>query len=269
MSLLSAKGLVQRFQNKTVIADLNMTIAKGKIYSIIGPNGSGKSTLLKMLVRQLKPKSGEVLLGGMNVYEISPKKVARAMSFLTQGAEEVDVAVKQLVSYGRSPHKSFLQKMNADDEQIIGWAMEQTNIQHLAEQNVSLLSGGERQRVWIAMALAQQPQILFLDEPTTYLDLSHQLEVMEVVKKLNREHGVSVLMVLHDMNHAAAYSDEILVMDQGRLYAKGPPHEVMTPRMLNEVFHVDAQIYTDPEDGEFRLIIKRSSSKRKEGVPSK
>ncbi len=185
------------------------------------------------------------------------------LAYLTQGTEAVDITVKQLISYGRSPHKSILQRLNETDERLVAWAIEQTNVKHLLARNVTAISGGERQRVWIAMALAQQPDILFLDEPTTYLDVSHQLEVMEVVAELNRRHGVTVIMVLHDMNHAAVYSDEIIVMERGYLYAKGTPSQVMTASMLKEVFHVNAHIYTDPEDDVLRLVIKSTTSKEK------
>jgi iron complex transport system ATP-binding protein len=256
MSFITANGLTQQFQDKVAVDKVDVSIEQGKIYSIIGPNGCGKSTLLKMLARQLKPKTGEVIVDGKNLYHMSPKKAAQKMALLAQNSEIVDITVQQLISYGRSPHKSILQKINSDDQQIIGKAVEQTNLQHLIDRNVATLSGGERQRVWIAMAIAQQPAILFLDEPTTYLDVSHQLEVMEVVEDLNRKHGVTIIMVLHDITHAGAYSDEIIVMNKGGIYAKGIPQAVMTPALLREVFHVEARIYTDPEDGKSVYLFK-------------
>lgn len=256
MSFIIADNLTQQFQHKVAVNGVNVSIEQGKVYSIIGPNGCGKSTLLKMLARQLKPKIGEVIVDGKSLYQMSPKKAAQKMALLAQSSDIVDITVHQLISYGRSPHKSMLQKMNAEDEKIIEKAVEQTNLEHLMDRNVATLSGGERQRVWIAMAIAQQPTILFLDEPTTYLDVSHQLEVMEVVEELNRKHDVTIMMVLHDMTHAAAYSDEIIVMNKGEVYAQGTPQAVMTPAMLKEVFHVKAQIYTDPEDGRSVYLLK-------------
>ncbi|MBW7457617.1 ABC transporter ATP-binding protein [Paenibacillus sepulcri] len=265
MSFIRAVGITQQFNDKTAVNQLDLSIDQGRIYSIIGPNGCGKSTLLRILARQLKPKQGEVFLEGENLYKMPPKRAALKLALLAQSAEPVDLTVQQLIAYGRSPHKSMLQKMNKDDDEIIRWAIEQTNLQHLADRNVATLSGGERQRVWIALAIAQQSAVLLLDEPTTFLDVSHQLEVMEVVAGLNRNHGTTIIMVLHDMNHAAAYSDEIIVMNHGRLYSKGAPDEVMTPAMLREVFQVEARIYTDPEDGKPAYLLKGLADKERAG----
>lgn len=261
---LSASSLTQRFQNKIAVNEVDVSIEQGKIYSIIGPNGCGKSTLLKMLARQLRPKSGEVIIDGKDLFRMAPRQVAKTMALLAQNNEIVDLTVEQLISYGRSPHKSLLQKLNQNDQQIIEWAIEQTHVQHLIGRNVATLSGGERQRVWIAMAIAQQPLILFLDEPTTYLDVSHQLEVLETVEELNRKHGVTIVMVLHDMTHAAAYSNEIIVMNQGEIYSRGTPSEIMTSTMFRKVFQVEARFYTDPDDGKTVYMLKGLAKKEYE-----
>lgn len=262
---LSANRLTHKFHHKTAVHDVQVSIEPGKIYSIIGPNGCGKSTLLKMLARQLKPKSGEVLLDGNNLYRMAPAQAAKVMALLAQNNDKVDLTVEQLISYGRSPHKSLLEKMNENDQRIIEWAMEQTHVRHLIGRNVATLSGGERQRVWIAMAIAQQPSMLFLDEPTTYLDVSHQLEVLETIKELNRKHGVTIVMVLHDMTHAAACSDEIIVMHEGKIYNSGVPTEIMTANMFRQVFQVEARMYTDPEDGKTVYVLKGLANKRMQG----
>lgn len=256
MSLLQAERVHHSFYDKTVLEEVDVRIEEGKVYALIGPNGSGKSTLLSILMRQLAPRRGEVTLAGEDVYRIPVKKVAQTMGVLAQQTERAEVTVWQLVAYGRMPHKRMWQRLDDDDHHIVQWAMAETRISHLADRRVAVLSGGEQQRAWLAMALAQQPQLLCLDEPTTYLDVAHQLEVLDVVAKLNQERGVTVLMVLHDLNHAAAYADEIIVLYDGRIYAQGAPEGVITQTMLNDVFRVEADIDTDPESGKLRLYIK-------------
>lgn len=218
--------------------------------SIIGPNGCGKSTLLKALARQLPRYEGTVYLDGKDIRQWQVKPFARQLAFLMQSHEQTgDISVKNLVSFGRFPHKSVVKRVNEDDLQMVDRALNLTGLKHLEERIVSTLSGGERQRAWIAMALAQQPNILLLDEPTTYLDICHQLEIMELVKLLNRTYGLTIVMVLHDLNHASSYSDQIIMMNKGSIMAYGSPNEVMNEASIAAVFGVRAKIHPDPDSG--------------------
>jgi iron complex transport system ATP-binding protein len=257
MSVLEAKSLSLGFAQKNVIEDLNLCIEKGKILSILGPNGSGKSTLLKALSRNMKPDSGAVYLNGEDIYKINSRSVARQMAVLPQTPQAPgDITVKELVEYGRFPHQNWWQGRTAEDGMLIAWALEQTGMVEMAGRAVSTLSGGERQRAWIAMALAQKPGILLLDEPTTYLDICHQLEVMELLGDLNQKHGITVVMVLHDINHAAKYSDCIIILKKGNIFAMGQPQAVLTAHTLREVFSVEADIWLDAEHGKPVLVAR-------------
>jgi iron complex transport system ATP-binding protein len=257
MSVLEAKNLSLGFAQKNVIEDLNLCIEKGKILSILGPNGSGKSTLLKALSRNMKPDSGAVYLNGEDIYKINSRSVARQMAVLPQTPQAPgDITVKELVEYGRFPHQNWWQGRTAEDGMLIAWALEQTGMVEMAGRAVSTLSGGERQRAWIAMALAQKPGILLLDEPTTYLDICHQLEVMELLGDLNQKHGITVVMVLHDINHAAKYSDCIIILKKGNIFAMGQPQAVLTAHTLREVFSVEADIWLDAEHGKPVLVAR-------------
>jgi iron complex transport system ATP-binding protein len=257
MSVLEAKNLSLGFAQKNVIEDLNLCIEKGKILSILGPNGSGKSTLLRALSRNMKPDSGAVYLNGEDIYKISSRSVARQMAVLPQTPQAPgDITVKELVEYGRFPHQNWWQGRTAEDGTLIAWALEQTGMVEMADRAVSTLSGGERQRAWIAMALAQKPGILLLDEPTTYLDICHQLEVMELLGDLNQKHGITVVMVLHDINHAAKYSDCIIILKKGNIFAMGQPQAVLTAHTLREVFSVEADIWLDAEHGKPVLVAR-------------
>jgi iron complex transport system ATP-binding protein len=257
MSVLEAKNLYLGFAQKNVIEDLNLCIEKGKILSIIGPNGSGKSTLLKALSRNMKPDSGVVYLNGEDINKINSHSVARQMAVLPQTPQAPgDITVKELVEYGRFPHQNWWQGRTVEDGMLVDWALEQTGMTELADRAVSTLSGGERQRAWIAMALAQKPGILLLDEPTTYLDICHQLEVMELVGDLNQKHGITVVMVLHDINHAAKYSDYIVILKKGNIFALGQPQTVVTAHTLREVFSVEADIWLDAEHGKPVLVAR-------------
>jgi iron complex transport system ATP-binding protein len=257
MSVLEAKNLSLSFAQKNVIEDLNLCIEKGKILSILGPNGSGKSTLLRALSRNMKPDSGAVYLNGEDIYKINSRSVARQMAVLPQTPQAPgDITVKELVEYGRFPHQNWWQGRTAEDGMLIAWALEQTGMVEMAGRAVSTLSGGERQRAWIAMALAQKPGILLLDEPTTYLDICHQLEVMELLGDLNQKHGITVVMVLHDINHAAKYSDCIIILKKGNIFAMGQPQAVLTAHTLREVFSVEADIWLDAEHGKPVLVAR-------------
>jgi len=246
MAILEARDLAICIGNKPIIEKLDVSIPNGKITAILGPNGSGKSTLLKAMARILRPVRGSVCFNGSDIAKIDGKELARQLALLPQSPQSPpDLTVRDLVEHGRFPHRSWWKGLTADDEAIVNWALGQTGMSQMAGRLVSTLSGGERQRAWIAMALAQQPQVLLLDEPTTYLDICHQLEIMQLVAKLNRENGITVVMVLHDINHAAQYSDYIAVLKQGRVFRAGSPGDVVTAPMLREVFQVESEILLD------------------------
>ncbi len=246
MPMMNTKNIAVGFDGKSVLENLSLEIEKGQIISILGPNGSGKSTLLKILSRNLKPDKGSVYLDGHNLIELSAKVVARKMAVLPQSPEAPkDLTVRDLVEYGRYPHQKWWQGRSGEDDECVNWALQQTGLEEMSGRIVSTLSGGERQRVWIAMALAQKPEVLLLDEPTTYLDICHQLEIMELLAEFNRVHQITVAMVLHDINHAARYSDSIVVLHQGKVFAVGRPEDVITPHTLRAVFGVESEITID------------------------
>jgi len=239
--MIRAEHLVVRYNGNKVMDDVSIGFESGLVHSILGPNGCGKSTLLKMLARQLNGESGVVYLNGKDIKAWGLKPFARQLAMLAQSQERLtDITVYDLVSYGRFPHKGLMNRLDEGDRRIVDWALELTGMSGLASRSVQELSGGERQRARIAMAVAQQPKVLLLDEPTTYLDICHQLEIMELVVHLNRVEQMTVIMVLHELNHAAAFSDTITVMKRGAVYAQGQPEEVICPKMLREVFQVDA-----------------------------
>lgn len=240
---VSAQNIQVGYGERIIIEDMTFSIEKGKITSIIGPNGSGKSTALKAITQLLRYQRGKVCMDDRDMSSFKPKELARRIGVLAQKhSAPADFRVKELVSYGRMPHQKALGGLSEVDKQIVEEAMRLTNTWHLRDKSIFECSGGESQRVWIATVLAQKPEILFLDEPTTYLDVSHQLEVMQLVKKLNRETGVGVVMVLHDLSQAMEVSDKVIVIKDGKKYAEGKPQEVITSTMLRDVYNVDAQI---------------------------
>lgn len=227
----------------TAVVNMDIRVEKGKITSIIGPNGSGKSTVLKGLTRLMGCKRGTISLDGRNLRDFSTKELARRIGVLPQiHCAPPDFQVRELVSYGRIPYQKWYENNNDEDLKIVDWAMKATGVWPLRDKSINECSGGESQRVWIATVLTQQPEILFLDEPTTYLDISHQLEMMRLVKKLNRESGIGVVMVLHDLSHAMEVSDWVVVIKDGEKYAEGSPEKVITPKMMKEVYNVDCDI---------------------------
>jgi iron complex transport system ATP-binding protein len=233
-----------------VIDDVNLSFHRGRVYSIIGPNGCGKTTLMRAISRNLRPTHGEVLLGGANIFRANTRMVARHIAILSQNnATMSDVTVKNLVQYGRFAHKKWWCGNSGEDVDIVDWALETTGMADFSNRKITALSGGERQRAWIAMSIAQKPDILLLDEPTTYLDISHQLEIMELIRRLNREDGLTIIMVLHEINHAARFSDELIVLNESRVYRQGDPWTILTGDVLHNVFRVDAQITKDGENG--------------------
>lgn len=230
---------------RPILNDVSIKIKKGKITTILGPNGSGKSTLLGLLSAIYKPKKGDILIDGQAIKKMKARALAQKIASVHQQNEVPnDLTVKQLVNFGRVPHQTYFERLDLDDQQIVEWAMEKTKVTHLQEKAVMGLSGGERQRVFIAMALAQKTPILFLDEPTTYLDIYHQLEVLELVKQLNQDEGLTVVMVLHDINQAMKYSDEVIVMKQGEVKKAGETSDVLSVQLLKEVYQVTGFIET-------------------------
>lgn len=244
---IKAQHIEIAYGDYLAVKDMDIRVEKGKITTIIGPNGSGKSTVLKGLTRLLNYRKGSVYLDARNLKEFSAKELARHIGVLPQiHSAPPDFQVKELVSYGRMPYQKWYERCNEEDQRIIDWAMQATGVWDLREKSINECSGGESQRVWIATVLTQQPEILFLDEPTTYLDIAHQQEMMRLVKKLNRESGIGVVMVLHDLSHAMEVSDWVVVIKNGKKYDEGKPEEVINPRMMREVYDVDCDIINIP-----------------------
>lgn len=249
MPELRATELVIGYGDVNVLKSLSATLPESQITSIVGPNGSGKSTLLKALSRVLCPDRGDVVLSGQSIRATPTRELARLLSILPQDTRAPDgLTVEELVSYGRYPHRRLFSR-DDDDQRMIEWALKVANLQDLRGRALSSLSGGQQQRVWIAMTLAQGAEILMLDEPTSHLDMCHQLEVMELLQKLNRESSKTIVMVLHDLNLAARYSGHMIVLCHGGIFAAGPPAEVMSEDMLMEAFRVQAEIVADPRYG--------------------
>ncbi|ASS98441.1 iron ABC transporter ATP-binding protein [Geobacillus thermocatenulatus] len=244
--MLSVRDVSIRHSELFALRHVELEIHEGEIVSIIGPNGSGKSTLLKTMARLLSPLEGAIILEGRLLDLWGQKELAQTLAMLPQTPHHgLDMTVRELVEFGRNPHKRWLQTLDHEDERVIDWALDVTNLKEMENRFLPSLSGGERQRAWIAMAIAQRPKILLLDEPTTHLDIVHQLEVMELVHQLNKEWGVTVVMVLHDVNQAAQYSDRLIAMKQGTIVYDGPPQQVMCRQMFEEVFGVDVRIVYD------------------------
>ncbi len=243
---MKIENISVNYGEKEAVKNLSFEIDSGQIVTIIGPNGSGKSTLLKAMSRCLKPSTGNIYIDETNINEINTKTIAQKLAILPQVKNvSSDVSVEELVSYGRYPHLKFGKRLRKEDKEIMDWALEKTGLDSLRKRFVATLSGGERQRAWIAMSLAQKPKILLLDEPTTFLDISYQVEVLELVKELNETLGLTVVMVLHDLNQAARYSDTILVIKDGELCKLGRPSEIIKECLLKDVFRIEADIYDD------------------------
>ena len=249
------------YEEKIIVNDFDISISEGEFVSLIGPNGSGKSTILKCISGLLKQKDGVVNLDGEDLASLDTKKVAKKLSILSQHNQAPDdITVEDLIYYGRMPHKKCYESKTSEDEDIVKWAIEQTNLEGYETRRVSDLSGGERQRVWLALALAQQPKVLLLDEPTTYLDICHQLEVLELVKKLCKNLNITVITVLHDLNQAAKYSDRVIVLQKGQKVVEGKPKEVFTNDMIREVYNVESNIIIDKDDKPVISVLDIASS---------
>ena len=246
--MIKAKDLYFSYdKDKSFITKLNVEIEKGKITTILGPNGSGKSTLLSIFAGLNKPTSGDVSIKGNSIKSLKQKDLAKEIATVhQQNTVPSDITVKELVSYGRIPHKKYFQGNNESDDEIIEWAIKRTGLQSLKDKAVMSMSGGERQ-----MALAQKSEILFLDEPTTYLDIYHQVEILELVKELNEESNLTVVMVLHDINQAIKYSDNVIVMKSGQAIASGKANEVINMNLLNDVYKIGGFINEMEEETVF------------------
>jgi iron complex transport system ATP-binding protein len=238
------------YDDRLIVSNLNLSIPDAKITALVGANGSGKSTILKSLARIMKIKGGQVYLDGKSIHQRTTKEVARELAILPQNPTAPEgLTVSELVSYGRFPHQKGFGSMTKEDKETISWAIEVTGMMPFADRPVDQLSGGQRQRAWIAMALAQQTDILFLDEPTTFLDMAHQLEVLKLLRKLNKEEGRTIIMVVHDLNHATHYAHHMVAIVQGKVVSEGTPEEVVTQPVLREVFGIEADIVKDPRTG--------------------
>ncbi|WP_394248682.1 ABC transporter ATP-binding protein [Arthrobacter pityocampae] len=247
---LAAEDLTLAYDDRTVVDGLDVVLPAGKVTVIVGANACGKSTLLRGLARLLKPAGGTVLLNGTDIATQSTKAVARVLGLLPQTPLAPDgISVADLVGRGRYPHQGWFRQWTPDDDAAVAGALEATGTLALADRSVDELSGGQRQRVWIAMALAQQTDILLLDEPTTFLDVTHQIEVLDLITDLNRRSGTTVIMVLHDLNLAARYADHLIALRDGRIVAGGAPSNVVTEETVSGVFDLECRVITDPVSG--------------------
>lgn len=247
---LIAENLELGYGNRTVVENLDLQVPPGRITCIVGANACGKSTLLRSMSRLLSPRGGHVLLDGKDVHRLPAKKLARTLGLLPQSPIAPEgIVVADLVGRGRHPHQRVLSRWSREDDAAVADALAATHTTELAERSVDELSGGQRQRVWIAMVLAQQTDLLLLDEPTTFLDVSHQVEVLDLLTDLNRDRGTTIVMVLHDLNLAARYADHLVAMADGSIYASGEPSEVLTGETVKAVFGLDSRVISDPVSG--------------------
>lgn len=254
-SSLLAQGLVAGYGERTVLNDVSLTVSAGHTTAIVGANACGKSTLLRVLSRLLAPEQGEVLLDGNAIHRFNTRRLAQQLGFLPQSPIAPEgISVLELVSRGRHPHQGMFKRWSTADEAAVAEALTATHMTGLAECNVEELSGGQRQRAWIAMALAQQTDVLLLDEPTTFLDINHQVDVLDLLTDLNRERGTTIVMVLHELNLAARYADRLIAMANGKVYAVGPPEEILTEQMVRDVFGLESRVIEDPVTGKPMMI---------------
>ena len=244
---LVVDGVSLGYGDRTVVHGLDLDVPPGRITCIVGANACGKSTLLRSMARLLAPRGGRVLLDGKDLHRLPTRQVARTLGLLPQSPVAPEgIVVADLVSRGRHPHQGMLARWSAEDDAAVAEALEMTGIADLADRPVDELSGGQRQRAWIAMSLAQQTDVLLLDEPTTFLDVCHQVEVLDLLTDLNRQRGTTIVMVLHDLNLAARYADRLIAMSQGRVHAAGEPAEVLTSEVVQEVFGMGSRVIVDP-----------------------
>lgn len=248
-TILAAQSLVVGYGKRLVIPGLSLHITMGVITALVGPNGSGKSTILKAIARLIAPKAGSIYLDGRAIAQLPTREVARQLAILPQSpSTPEELTVGELVEQGRYPHAGPLRMLREQDHIAITEALSATNMTELQHRRLDTLSGGERQRAWIALALAQATPILLLDEPTTFLDVKHQIEVLDLIDTLNHRHGKTIVLVVHDLNHAARYADRMVVLQAGRIVADGSPRAILTPFLLADVFQVQAHVLHHPVD---------------------
>lgn len=257
-----AKNLCLGYNENIIVEDLDIDIKRGSVVTIIGPNGSGKSTILKSFAKLLSPTSGSVIVESQDLSEMTMRCLAKKVSILLQrNSCPADIKVKDLLYYGRAPHKKWYESNNKEDDKIIEDAIKKTRIEKMVDREVSRLSGGESQRVWLAMAIAQDPEILLLDEPTTYLDIGYQIELLDLIMEINQTTNMTVIMVLHDLNQASRYSDKLYVLKDGEIYDQGCPTEIINEKMLADVYNLEAEIIHDNDGRPVILPTKTRRSK--------
>lgn len=255
MEAISVKNLTVAYEKNTIIQDLTLSIPKGQISIIIGANGCGKSTLLKTISRINKAEKGEIYINEKNIKKVKEKDIAKEVAFLPQGpVAPAGLTVRELVAYGRFPHQKMIGGLNSHDKEIIDWAINETGLREFSDREVENLSGGQRQRAWIAMTLAQETEIIMLDEPTTYLDMSYQLEVLEVLQKLNKEKSITVVIVLHELNNACRFADNIIGLKKGKVICQGKPIDVIKKETLKEIYGIDASLVVS-ENGQYPICM--------------
>lgn len=249
-------NLHYHYEDNNIIEDMDLSIPKGMITIIIGSNGCGKSTLLKTIARINKPKNGDIFINNKNIKKIKEKDIAKEVAFLPQGPVcPSGLTVRELVAYGRFPHQKLIGGLNSHDKEIIDWAINETGLSDFKDREVENLSGGQRQRAWIAMTLAQETDIIMLDEPTTYLDMSYQLEVLEVLEKLNKEKNITVVIVLHELNNACRFANNIVGLKKGKIICEGKPIDVINKSTLKEIYGINATL-TNSENGEYPICMQ-------------
>lgn len=252
--MISCKNLKVGYEEKVIIENLSLSINKGEVVSIIGPNGCGKSTLLKTLSRIIKPMSGGIYIQNESIKNLKSKHISQKVCLLSQHNDAPgDLMVEELVYFGRIPHKKWYESKTKSDEEIVNWAIENTGLKRYKNTPINSLSGGERQRAYIAQALCQKPDILLLDEPTTYLDISYQLEVMELVREINEKFNITIVMVLHELNQASKYSDRLVIMKDGEIVSDGCPKEVINKETIKQVYKIECDIDNDPISNKPRI----------------
>ncbi|AVT57734.1 Fe(3+) dicitrate ABC transporter ATP-binding protein FecE [Pectobacterium versatile] len=253
---LTTQNLTAGYGDKRILDGLSLSLPAGKITALLGPNGCGKSTLLKCFAKLLTPESGTIQLNGKSLSTFSARQLSRHLALLPQQHLTPEgITVRDMVAYGRSPWLSMWGRLSPDDRQRVQLAMEKTHIVDLANKRLTDLSGGQRQRAFLAMLLAQDTPVVLLDEPTTYLDINHQVELMKLLRELNQA-GKTVVTVLHDLNQASRYCDHLVMLADGRVMAEGSPHEVMKPELLQRVFSIDAEIHAEPVSGQPMCVVR-------------